>query len=220
MEKSYALNATLGLSQAFYPSNTLFQVQGIIPNTHVYWVEQNSGGTPQVSSNYILRSYDGETWENGSDATLTGQHPCVYFKVSATGQEAWDMTGNSTNWGLISDQPYKVSGRIRDFTINTSSNQKRIYINMFGGEWKEAAGHADKLTEAKYLILDSTEGCTFTGMFWGCVNLLETPILNTTTMVENLYYQMFNGCTSLRTIAALPTTVAKNCYLNMLMRAI
>ena len=71
------------------------------------------------------------------------------------------------------------------------------------------------IVNAKNLSLPATtlaSGC-YSGMFFGCTNLVNAPTLPATTLTEGCYNSMFNGCTGLTTAPELPaTTLANSCY--------
>lgn len=45
-------------------------------------------------------------------------------------------------------------------------------------------------------------------MFFGCTGLTTAPALPAPTLVEDCYYLMFNGCTSLNNITCLATNIS------------
>lgn len=56
----------------------------------------------------------------------------------------------------------------------------------------------------------------YKNMFSGCTSLTTAPELPATILAESCYRGMFQGCTSLTTAPALPaTTLAESCYYNM-----
>ena len=74
------------------------------------------------------------------------------------------------------------------------------------------------LTDASKLVLPATtlaEDCYYF-MFNGCTSLTTAPELPATTLAAYCYSNMFNGCTGLTTAPELPaTTLANYCYYNM-----
>ena len=56
----------------------------------------------------------------------------------------------------------------------------------------------------------------YSSMFNGCTSLTQAPALPATTLANYCYNSMFNGCTSLTQAPALPaTTLASSCYQSM-----
>ena len=49
-------------------------------------------------------------------------------------------------------------------------------------------------------------------MFSDCTSLTTAPVLPATTLVNNCYYQMFQGCTNLNYIKAMFTTTPSTTY--------
>jgi hypothetical protein len=74
------------------------------------------------------------------------------------------------------------------------------------------------LTSAENLSLLATtlaNNC-YESMFNGCTSLTTAPELLARTLASNCYYNMFNGCTSLTTAPELlATTLVNNCYYRM-----
>ena len=77
-----------------------------------------------------------------------------------------------------------------------------------------------KVVNAENLSLPATtlaNNC-YQYMFNGCTSLVNAPELPATTLVEYCYNGMFDGCTSLTTAPELPaTTLAESCYYRMFM---
>ena len=71
------------------------------------------------------------------------------------------------------------------------------------------------VVDASNLALPATtlsQDC-YTSMFEGCTSLVTAPALPATTLAEYCYNRMFNGCRSLTTAPELPaTTLAEYCY--------
>ena len=58
--------------------------------------------------------------------------------------------------------------------------------------------------------------CCFYDLFLGCTSLKTAPALPAETLADSCYYGMFQGCTSLTTAPALPAeTLAGSCYYSM-----
>ena len=71
-----------------------------------------------------------------------------------------------------------------------------------------------KNANGKYCLPATTlaNNC-YTYMFQGCTRLVNAPALPATTLTTNCYQHMFDGCTSLVTAPELPaTTLAYGCY--------
>ena len=75
-----------------------------------------------------------------------------------------------------------------------------------------------KLEDASELILptSSLEEDCYDGMFEGCKSLVVGPDLPATTLAQRCYQSMFYGCSSLATAPNLPaTSLASGCYCQM-----
>ena len=69
-------------------------------------------------------------------------------------------------------------------------------------------------------ILPATKllGWDYAAMFYGCASLVNAPELPAETLVDNCYYNMFSGCTSLKTIRCRAKVTAKDPTTNWLDR--
>lgn len=177
---------------------------------------------------YMEYSTDyGKTWTKTSNI----DNDSVIITVSMTeGQRAFfrgdndtlnagvDENKNPTNSGFYSGIEVNVYGNVMsllyddDFENTTTLSDYAFQGLCSGGYWKN-----DKLLvyDAANLILPSmtlTTGCYF-NMFSGCTTLRTAPELPATTMANRCYASMFTNCTSLTTAPELPaTTLADSCY--------
>ena len=63
--------------------------------------------------------------------------------------------------------------------------------------------------------LSLTRGC-YQRMFWGCTSLINTPIVDATTLYDYVFYYTFRDCTSLTSTAEIHAkTLAANCFEGM-----
>ena len=89
-----------------------------------------------------------------------------------------------------------------------TSNCKEIFDGMFKDMPVVSAGN---------LVMPNKSGCmSCMDMFSGCTALTVAPVLSSTTLSSDCYFEMFKGCTSLTTAPALPaTTLTHWCYCYM-----
>ena len=95
---------------------------------------------------------------------------------------------------------------IGTFTVNKAFNVEGNIMSLHYGD--DFEGQTDL----------SGKDCAFYVLFSNCTTLqnAENLILPATTLADDCYSNMFNGCTSLTTAPELPaTTLADDCYSNM-----
>ena len=172
-------------------------------------------GTFQLSTNIVSYSLDnGETWTELAANTAS---PIV-------------TTGNKIIWkGELTPSSSAGIG-----TFSATGNfdvQGNAMSLLYGDNYK---GQTDltgksyafyrlfrnntKVVSAENLSLPATtlvDNC-YQGMFNGCTSLTTAPELPATTLSQNCYQGMFNGCASLVTAPELPaTTLTQSCYSSM-----
>ena len=163
------------------------------------------------------------------------------FNILSAGTINWTAYNSS----IAKTIEYKLNnGEWTSITSNTSSSAPTITVNSgdklqfrgnneqyatgtsaynsFGGSTAsfEAEGNAMSLIYGDDFKnkLTISSAYAFLGLFRDCTNLVsaENLILPATTLANNCYQYMFNGCTSLTTAPELPaTTLAWGCYQNM-----
>ena len=132
----------------------------------------------------------------------------------------------TSNTGSSAPTINVVEGDKLQFRGNNAQYANGSYAGMnynsFSGStaWFEVEGNIMSLIYGDDFKNNSTisSGCTFTGLFIDCTNLVsaENLILPATSLTDYCYQTMFNGCTSLTTAPELPaTTLASYCYVAM-----
>ena len=166
---------------------------------------------------------------NSSYYSLHGK----YIKYSFDGKKWKD-------WGgfVVTIQPGQkmyVKGE-DDYVWNSSTSGKLITSNSYYNVGGDISSLTNFITEVKnytfYKLFDSdnyikdasnlllpattlSNNC-YGDMFNGCTSLTTAPALPATKLSINCYYNMFSGCTSLTTAPALPaTTLSSYCYSGM-----
>ena len=107
---------------------------------------------------------------------------------------------------LISFKKTNVIGIFGTFIINGRCNLRGNCMSMVFGD----SGYKNNDLSELY--------APFSNMFKDCTGIVsvEPTFLPATTLVDNCYEHMFEGCTSLVTAPELPaTTLANNCYNSM-----
>ena len=124
--------------------------------------------------------------------------------------------GNSGYYNKISvTGNYNVGGNIMSLLYgNRFVDKTSILDYSFTGLFNGDT----KLVNANDLILPATtmrNNC-YDSMFQGCSSLITTPVLSATALAYQCYSSMFSGCSSLTTAPALPaTTLESACYAQM-----
>lgn len=163
-------------------------------------------------------STDGSTWTDytyATNVTLANAGDKVYFKAKA---DNTSIARTSTNYlQFTTTQTTKkvnVSGNIMSLLSPEFSQMISVGSYCFCKLFYQCKNIAD----CNGLTLPATtlaEDC-YGSMFDGCTNLTQAPVLPATTLARYCYSYMFSDCTNLTQAPALPaTTLAKNCYSNM-----
>ncbi len=113
--------------------------------------------------------------------------------------------------------PFNVYGNVMSLLFGDD------FENKFSLEGRDKAFYSlfykcSTLIDAENLILQATtlyDNC-YRSMFNGCSNLIRVPELPATTLASNCYYMMFRDCTSLTEAPELyATTLANGCCMGM-----
>ena len=134
--------------------------------------------------------------------------------------------GNKIMWkGITTPNRYGIGKFSSTGRFNTYGNiMSIVYGDNFEGQ--TVIGNFQfyslfdnsKVVSAKNLVLPATtlaQEC-YLQMFQGCTNLTSAPELPATTLAQECYAEMFIDCTSLVNAPALPsTTLAEACYVSM-----
>ena len=184
----------------------------------------NYDNLPQ-SKRYLAVTADSANTENakvswsGKGTLFMSKNLIVWRPFNADNSlaagETLYLSGQVNKAGTITcDQPHDVSG-----------NPMSLY-HLYDFDVQALKGHDFEylfsenftLVNAKNLSLPATtliDDC-YNSMFQGCTSLTTAPELPATTLAQGCYMQMFQSCTSLTTTPQLPaTTLAGNCYNNM-----
>lgn len=145
-------------------------------------------GTPQEVS--LVTSPDGKTWT----PFIVGETTITLANV---GNKVYFAAGAGGN------------------TAFASSNSVYNSFVMTGSV--AASGDATSLLDGQSPVSSLSARFTFLRLFLNCTSLTAAPDLPSTTLVNNCYQAMFNGCSALRTAQkCLPAVNGMtNCYSNM-----
>ena len=152
--------------------------------------------------------------QNGSTVKLTRVgSPTGSFQTSRDGGNTWaDYTLNTVINLNTGDE---VSFRAK--TDRTSAQNKQSYF-QFVMKGKIEAWHnvMSMYRTNDFATYDTVLGYSFYRVFDDCTSLIKVPALPATTLANNCYTSMFANCTSLTEVHELPaTTLAQLCYYGM-----
>lgn len=176
----------------------------------------------------IAYSTDGNSWttlNNVDDTTITAS-----VNVSSGDTVYWKGVGVQTAIAAPSRSGGVPKATIfsSDVNFDVEGNAMSLLFddNFEGEEFDSGSTYhlsglfysSTNLINASGMTLPATTVCEndYNDMFNGCSNLLTPPELLATTIGASCYKRMFQGCTSLSTSPELlATTLAAECYSNM-----
>lgn len=183
-------------------------------------------GTEYITS--ISYSTDnGETWITTNNTNNKTENLVIDVNVNEGDKVLWkgnaiQMSDDGYDYvsNFSSTCEFDVRGNIMSLLYDDNfDNQTTIetigcFYNLFG----DFTEKSPKIVNASMLILPATtlaENCYY-GMFEGCTSLINAPKLPATTLAKNCYSGMFRRCTSLVTAPELhATTLAELCCYEM-----
>ena len=193
----------------------------------------DSMGTDMITS--ISYSTDnGETWTTTANQNNKQENLSIDVDVNEGDKVMWKgiatQTGyyfNDDDFGydvgsfFSSDCEFDAKGNVMsllygdNFKGQTTIEEVATFCRLFSDTDE---GKTCGVVNAKELSLPATtlaNDCYFY-MFQGCTNLTTAPELPATTLANDCYFGMFYGCTGLTTAPELPaTTLAWGCYSSM-----
>lgn len=159
-------------------------------------------------------STDGITWNTYSTAITLAN---IGDKVSFRGDNTSMATSSTYSKFSCSGDCY-VYGNVmsllskNNFATLTVLTDNYTFRNLFQNNTR-IHNHPSKTLSLPATTL--TNNC-YQYMFQGCTYLTSAPVLPAVTLAISCYYYMFDGCTGLLSAPALPaTTLANNCYISM-----
>ena len=171
-------------------------------STKVYVRGVNNARFGTDSSNYnkITFSTDAFVYVSGIvEALLNGENEVLAYNIS----------------GILRNLFYQQTAlrsveNLRFEAISTSYNGKTVYVYMF-------YGCTNLLYAPKVLSITTFKGgYEYAYMFKDCKSLVKAPELPSTNLYGFVYQNMFQGCTSLKSIRCKAKVTAKNATLDWL----
>ena len=125
---------------------------------------------------------------------------------------------NQQTFGYTTNCIFRVKGNIMSMIDSTGYSQMDAFDQNYDRQFCCFFTNTTGLIDAGKLYLPATSltnNC-YQSMFEGCTSLTTAPVLPATTLAEYCYAIMFRGCTSLTKAPELPaTTLANYCYQEM-----
>lgn len=126
--------------------------------------------------------------------------------------------GRAAAWSIRSSKYYLAKGNIMSMVKGDNFANNSSFSNIYTNNFKWMFYGSTTLIDASCLVLPATslsEEC-YGSMFQGCTSLRKATQLPATTLQHGCYEYMFYGCSSLTAGPSLPaTTLAEDCYKGM-----
>lgn len=156
-------------------------------------------------------STDGSSWSDySSPITLANVGDKVYFRGDNT-----YMSTSSTNSRFSCSKNCYIYGNImsllsrNNYATTTTLTSTYTFRKLFYNNTMIFSHPTKKLALPATTL---TNNCYQT-MFQGCTRISSAPELPATSLTNSCYYYMFDGCSGLTSTPTLPaTTLANNCY--------
>ena len=156
----------------------------------------------------------------GDKVYLKGDALCWYTNCNGT-----SASGANNNLHIASTAKFSISGNILSLFYEDNFKNYNTFPKIPSGKYGSYSPRhfsyvffgSAFLYDAKELKLpnDATESCYY-NIFQGCTSLKTAPELPATTLSEGCYKSMFDNCTSLvQAPELLATTLAQACYERM-----
>lgn len=199
--------------------------------TITFHMQKNQTTTMLSSMSYSVDN--GETWVMTNN--VNSQYIPITVNVNTGDKVLWKGVGTQTgyydtrtdNWSgsfFTSTARFDVCGNImsllfgNDFMNDKTTLDKEYQFAVLFSPTVVETSERPLVVNAKNLILPATTLYSFCyyDMFAGCTSLKTAPELPATTLANNCYETMFFGCTSLTAAPELPAmTLAQSCYSHM-----
>lgn len=193
-----------------------FYIEDVSGSNNTISIKKN-GSAPTLS---IEKSLDGVTWESmgyTSSTAITATVPAngkLYLRCNTN---YWSNASNKYNYFYASTGNFNVGGNIMSLLYGSSFNGQTVFNGNYTYIFASLFKYTNIVSAAKLLLPATTlyNNC-YQSMFEGCTSLTATPALPATTLTNSCYYHLFHSCSALTTAPALPaTTLAQDCYYGM-----
>lgn len=173
-----------------------------------------NGSTYNYPFEYRKGTDDWSTYTIGTTISLADGE-FVQFRNENTYKVGFSRDYNNYYYVKVTGEgTIKASGNIMSFI---DRNMEAVSLNAgYPSVFSYMFKNCSKLTDASNLVLPATtlNNNAYYKMFEGCVGLEYSPTtLPAMTLCDGCYYGMFYGCSSLSTVPSLPaTSLATTCY--------
>ena len=176
--------------------------------------------TPKYTNSGVTLQYslNGSTWTTIASGATTPSANIIYFRGCATGTKSlYTASANTNAWTFTGSTNLECNGKLDRLIQNTLGGDDNILtIGNYCFAYIFYNGTSLIKVDDDFLPATTLANNCYQSMFQGCTNLTTAPALPAITLAANCYYSMFNGCRGLTTAPALPaTTLADSCYRDM-----
>lgn len=156
------------------------------------------------------RWYDGTKWTDGDFTENSSVTLYAGYKVVLFGENGSYYPGDGENDATFTfTGDCYVYGNVMSLVSSTFANATQL--NADGAFWRLFNGNTHLLNHpSKELLLPATtlsENC-YQSMFQGCTGLTRAPVLPAATLASGCYQSMFAGCSKLEYIKCLATDIS------------
>ena len=217
VHKSYTLTVSGDTEYTFEYNNNYQSVPltfEIMSGGTIIWKRESNNSPLEV----IEYSLNGGDWVAITSTTATQP------QISVSDGDIVQFRGNNASYSssvgggniFSGTCTFNIKGNIMSLIKKTGFSELDTLVSAY--TFYHLFNGNTGIVSAKLLVLPATtlaDNC-YNSMFQGCTSLTAAPALPATTLTQSCYRSMFWGCTSLTRAPELPaTTLARNCYTYM-----
>lgn len=201
------------LVKVSYEDEGYFYMKNVSNSIGHFSVIKMNGG-PWHNAEYSL---DGANWESYDLTTLPSIDVNPNSNIYIRGDGAFMHQSYGWRYKLTMDVDYIIGGNIYSLVDKSGfATRTTSLANRELSTVFEDDTHLIGAADLNFGNVTTLNNECYSGMFNGCANLTTAPELPATTLAQHCYDYMFQGCTSLTTAPELPaTTLELYCYSQM-----
>ena len=221
---TYTVNSPSGIPTGWTQnrdSTNYFYIESLGDGNTVSVINVGNGNTDKVTPT-LEYSKDKNTWNTITFDWASGTHTTELPVKLNTGGKMYFR--NDTR--LFSNSSSKYISFSSTVSSNVGGDIRTLsnYLDVGNETTPQSYMFINLFYENKYIVDASNLRLPYTtlanncykSMFDGCTSLTTSPTLPATTLADFCYYSMFRDCTSLTSAPTLPSTTLKGrCYYNM-----
>ena len=221
---TYTANSPSGIPTGWTQnrdSTNYFYIESLGDGNTVSVINVGNGNTDKVTPT-LEYSKDKNTWNTITFDWTSGTHTTKLPVKLNTGGKMYFR--NDTR--LFSNSSSKYISFSSTVSSNVGGDIRTLsnYLDVGNETTPQSYMFINLFYENKYIVDASNLRLPYTtlanncykSMFDGCTSLTTSPTLPATTLADFCYYSMFRDCTSLTSAPTLPSTTLKGrCYYNM-----